>query len=258
MTEKKRRHAPTVTVLLFVLAALLLIGGTIGGIRAALLAESQDYHAKLQLRDLNVTLLENGSDISLTGTPAADGQGLTEQRDALLSHMLDDTGELQLGRAYDETLRVRNDGAVDVYLRVSLYRYWQDENGTKLQTLSPDLIQLELLTQNGWIVDDRASTAERTVLYYTRPLRTGETTPELCRSLRIDPAIRTAIHTQTALSAHGDLIIEHYDYHGVAFRVEAVVDAVQDHNAEQAICSAWGCRLQITDGVLSLPEEGAR
>ena len=44
-----------------------------------------------------------------------------------------------------------------------------------------------------------------------------------------------------------------YDYDGVTFNVEAQVDAVQTHNAEDAIKSAWGVDAQISaDGTLSL------
>ena len=43
-----------------------------------------------------------------------------------------------------------------------------------------------------------------------------------------------------------------FDYDGVKFCVEARVDAVQDHNAEDAIWSAWGRRVQVKDGILSL------
>ncbi len=44
-----------------------------------------------------------------------------------------------------------------------------------------------------------------------------------------------------------------YDYDGVQFWIEARVDAVQTHNAEAAIRSAWGCEADIAaDGTLRL------
>jgi hypothetical protein len=43
-----------------------------------------------------------------------------------------------------------------------------------------------------------------------------------------------------------------YDYDGYRFNVEAKVDAVQEHNAEDAIWSAWGRQVSVTDGSLSL------
>lgn len=43
-----------------------------------------------------------------------------------------------------------------------------------------------------------------------------------------------------------------YDYDGKQFRVEVEVDAVQDHNAEEAILSAWGRNVTVENGKLSL------
>ena len=44
-------------------------------------------------------------------------------------------------------------------------------------------------------------------------------------------------------------------YDGVSFRVEVEVDAVQEHNAEDAVWSAWGKRISVgEDGILSLVE----
>ena len=43
-----------------------------------------------------------------------------------------------------------------------------------------------------------------------------------------------------------------YDYDGLQFCVEASVDAVQEHNAEDAILSAWGRKVSISNGSLSL------
>ena len=42
-----------------------------------------------------------------------------------------------------------------------------------------------------------------------------------------------------------------YAYDGVEFVVEVEVDAVQDHNAEDAILSAWGRRVKIVNGSLA-------
>ena len=49
------------------------------------------------------------------------------------------------------------------------------------------------------------------------------------------------------------MITTTYDYNGVQFRVKAKVDAVQDHNGEDAIWSAWGRKVSIdSNGALSL------
>ena len=108
-------------------------------------------------------------------------------------------------------------------------------------TLSPDLIDLNLTEGSGWVMDEAASTAERTVLYYTRALAPGESTPALSDTLRIDPAVMTKVTETVTEDENGYKTIEtSYDYDGYQFRIEAEADAVQTHNAEDAIKSAWG------------------
>lgn len=82
-------------------------------------------------------------------------------------------------KAYDEALTVQNSGSIDTFVRVILTKSWTDADGNKNTRLSPDLIDLNLLTDNGWVIDESATTRERTVLYYTRLLPAGERTPQL-------------------------------------------------------------------------------
>lgn len=231
---KKRLNSRKTTVLLFVLAAALLLAGTIGGIRAAPLVESPFYTAAVGMQDIGITLLENGVVIG----QSAPGQ--TSERGSLLGNMLPEGESVRLGSAYPEQLAVQNSGKIDCYVRVILTCWWQDANGSKLTALSPEYIKLALRADSGWVVDEAASTPERTVLYYTRLLAVGETTPPCCESLTIDGLIRSAAD-ENGLS-----------YDGAHFRVEAEADAVQTHNGEAAIRSAWGRNVTITDGVLTL------
>ena len=45
-----------------------------------------------------------------------------------------------------------------------------------------------------------------------------------------------------------------YVYDGYKFKVEAEVDAVQTHNAQDAIKSAWGVDVNLNGKDISLPE----
>ena len=47
-------------------------------------------------------------------------------------------------------------------------------------------------------------------------------------------------------------IITTYLYDGVQFRLKVEVDAVQEHNAEDAILSAWGRKVSVSDNMLRL------
>ena len=114
------------------------------------------------------------------------------------------------------------------------------------------MIDLELKTDNGWMIDEESSTEERTILYYSRVLQSGETSPAFSGRLRIDESVAKKVTQTTEETANGMKIITSYDYDGVKFCVEATVDAVQEHNAQDAIWSAWGRRVTVDNGMLSL------
>lgn len=231
---KQRLNSKLITALLFALAVALLLVGTIGGIRAAPLVESPFYTASVGVQDIGITLLENGAAVAQSAV------GQTPERGSLLAQMLPEGESVRLGNAYPEQLAVQNSGKIACFVRVSLYCYWQDETGAKLRSLSPEFIRMKLCTDDGWVVDEAASTEERTVLYYTRPLAAGETTPPCCESLTIDAAVRASV---------GE---DGMSYDGAQFRVEAEADAVQTHNGEAAIRSAWGREVTLSGGVLTL------
>ena len=83
--------------------------------------------------------------------------------------------------------------------------------------MSPDLIDLNLTEGSGWVIDESASTAERTVLYYTRALAPGESTPDLSDTLRIDPAVLTKVTETVTEDENGYKTIEtSYDYDAIS------------------------------------------
>ena len=251
MTERKK-HGPLAAIALLVAAAvLLLISGTQTA-RAALTYFSQDYAAQVQMYDIGVTLTENGSDVSWRNYTQRDDVW-NENTGVLLQNLLPEGEQLQLGRTYPEVISVRNTGSIDQYVRVKLYCYWTNANGSKNTELSPDWIDLHLTTGNGWIEDTSARTAERRVLYYTSILPTGATAPALSDTLTINDKLAAKVTETTATNDNGQTVITTtYDYDGVQFNIEAEVDAVQTHNAADAILSAWGVRVNINDGQLSL------
>ena len=114
---------------------------------------------RIEVPSIGVSLVENGS---VAGSRNYVGNEWKESGGELLQNMLPGENEkLVLGKKYDEVLKVRNSGTIDSYVRVILYKSWT-KDGEKADTeLSPDLIELNL-TGNGWIVDEDASTAERT------------------------------------------------------------------------------------------------
>lgn len=253
---RKLITSPAGTLGAFALAAGLLASSSIGGARAALTYYSETYTSRVQMYDIGVTLLENGQEVSWRNYDSKrDNGSWLEEKGALLENMVPEGESFQIGAWYPEELTVRNSGTINQYVRVSLYKYWLGEDGEEMkkdQTLTPDLIDLELKTDNGWMVDTEASTEERTVLYYGRVLQSGETSPAFSGRLRIDESVAEKVTQTTEETANGRKIITSYDYNGVTFCVEATVDAVQEHNAEDAIWSAWGRRVTVDNGSLSL------
>lgn len=234
---KKMIASPVTTIAAFAVAAGLLLFSSIGGARAALTYFSDDYAANIQLHEIGVTLVENGAPV--------EGE--------LLKGLLAEGEELKLGTAYQEQLNVYNSGVINEYVRVSIHKYWVDREGEKIRTLSPELIGLNLVNLGtDWLIDQEASTRERTVLYYNKLLASQSETPLFADKLTIDGSIADRVGETRETSGGYTTITVTYEYDGARFCIEAKVDGVQEHNAQDAIWSAWGRRVTIDNGVLSL------
>lgn len=249
---------PAATVVAFVLAAALLLTSGIGGARAALTYYSETYAARVSMSSIGVTLNENDMAVSYRNY-GADGEW-RQETGALLSGMLAEGETVKPGAPYEERLSVTNSGNIGQYVRVSVHRYWTDAEGNKKTEVSPAMVGLKLRDadiaaippDSGWLVDPEASTDERTVLYYNKVLAPGETTPLFADTLIIDSRVAAKV-TQTEEEKDGGTVITtKYDYDGYSFHVEAKVDAVQEHNAQDAVYSAWGRGVTVNNGALSL------
>lgn len=234
---KKMIASPVTTIAAFAVAAGLLLFSSIGGARAALTYFSDDYAANIQLHEIGVTLVENGAPV--------EGE--------LLKGLLAEGEELKLGTAYQEQLNVYNSGVINEYVRVSIHKYWVDREGEKIPSLSPELIGLNLVNLGtDWLLDQEASTRERTVLYYNKLLASQSETPLFADKLTIDGSIADRVGETRETSGGYTTITVTYEYDGARFCIEAKVDGVQEHNAQDAIWSAWGRRVTIDNGVLRL------
>lgn len=236
MKKMFRFGSPVVTIALFVMAGALLSGSSIGGASAALTYFSETYQTQVEMYDIGVTLNENGKGVSKRDYQSYSDGNWQEQTGVLLEKRWSDKEPLLPGKAYDEAVSVTNSGSIDQYVRVSLYKYWI-KDGRKQQDMDPGLIELHLANQDtDWLLDKDSSTPERTVLYYNRILGVGQTSSALTDTLTISSAVTNS----PAM------------YDGAVFRIEAVVDAVQTHSAEDAIWSAWGRKVHISNGTLRL------
>ena len=250
-------RSPITTIVLFVLAAALLIGGGIGAAQAAPRIQSNDYRAEVVLSNIKTAITENGTIVEGDDTLLKSGfakyannsaKGLVWVED-LPTHANDHIEGFKIGTTYDESLAVRNVGTIDQYIRVTVNKYWvltgtdgkplADAQGKQV-TLDPSLIDLHFIDGSSgdkgagrWTIDEAASTPERTVLYYSEPIAPGADTNPFTDKL----TVKSDVISQVAKQADGSLS---FDYNGVQFRIKASVDAVQTHNPDPAMTSAWG------------------
>ena len=237
--------------MLLAVAVVLLAASALGSTRAALTYFSENYTAQLEVSHIGVTLVENGKDIS-SRDYTGNGDEWQESQGELLKDMLGKDEKVAIGKKYKEKLSVRNSGAIDEYVRVSITKSWLDKDGNKVTSLSPKLIDLGL-TGNGWIKDDNNSTEERIMLYYPKILKSGESAPAFADSIRIDGAVANKVTEETRIEDGHTVITTTFIYDGIKFNLEAEVDAVQTHNAKDAIKSAWGVDVNVaSDGTISL------
>ena len=240
--KKKKKSFPKKPALVLTAAALLLVGSTVGSTRAALTYYSENYSAQMNMQSIGVSLLENDKVVS-SRDYVSNNEWKGTSEGTLLTNLLGKDETFTPGKKYNEAISVKNSGTIDTFVRVIITKSWQDKEGKKNTTLSPDLIELNFLTDNGWQIANAQSTKERTVLYYTKAVAAGDTTPALSDTLRIDPKIATEVEK----TVKDKTITYTYKYNGYTFHIDAEVDAVQTHNAKDAIKSAWGVDVNVSD-----------
>lgn len=238
---KKFISSPKGTIAVFGAAVVLLLLSTIGGARAALVDFSENHTTDIETKRLDVSLVEES------------GTNKSLNPEKLLSDLVKEGENVKVGVTYPEELSVQNTGDIDQYVRVTIYKYWVKE-GTdeKVTNVYPDYIELNIddALDNGWEVDPNSNfknTPERTVIYYKGILEKGDSV-QFADGLTINSKVATI----ASKDENGDT---KYDYEGLEFRVEVKVDAVQTHNAADAILSTWGCKVNNDnpgkDGVLN-------
>ena len=228
---------PAVTAVLFALALLLLGSSTVAGARAALNIQSEYYNSEVELYDIGVALIEKQADDSFKVVAGKNAlMGETSQIGAAIKA----DGKLLPGKTYSEVLAVRNTAEINEYVRVSVFKYWQDANGNKVPEMNSEWIKLGFVTGNGWTIDTSSTTEERTMLYYGTDIAPGMDTTPFLSTVTIDDTVLTKVSQSTSVENGVTVIRTTYIYNGNRFCIDVIVDSVQEHNAEQAKISAWG------------------
>lgn len=203
--------------------------------------------SSITLGGIGVALQENGKNISWR---SYDYVNWDEQQGTLFEDLLKEE-MLFTGKTYEQKVASKNIGGIDQYVRASVYRYWVDKDGRKATEVSPN--DIELVFGEGWIEDAESRTAERSVLYYPYIVNSGATTSNLLEGIKLSDNVRTSFeHKERKTDTGATIITSTRKYQDLKFVIEVKVDAVQTHNAEDAIESAWGRKVKITNGILSL------
>ena len=123
-----------------------------------------------------------------------------------------------------------------------------------MTTLSPELIQIAINDEDGWVIDEAYSSdddPERTVLYYIKLLKPGETTTLFVTAVSVDREILE----KTDLIHNSETNVTRINqYDGLHLCLEATVNGVQSHNGADAALSAWGRSVTVDEeaGTLTL------
>lgn len=147
-----------------------------------------------------------------------------------------------IGKQYEERLAVKASGASDIYTKVEIYKEWKNEDGSTNQELEPSMLEVNVL-DNGWVIDEEKRTAAKITLYYTKPLKVGETSLDFIDSITINPKLKQNVTFNT----NNNIITTQRNYEKAHMEIKCKVDAVQTHDAKNAIWSTWGREVEIAE-----------
>ena len=264
------------TLIPLMIALALVLGGAMGAFgltSSGLPFESKDYKAQFYLNHLQVHLLENGKDVcggnnTLDGESKVSGDllrnlGYSRAENADGTETL---GSVEPGKLYTEKIQAENGQDVPIYVRVTIRKFWmnekKDSDGStelvKATELSPDKIGLKYgkadYNSGDWFINDSETTAEQTTYYYRYQVAANGVTEPLFDSLVIDNTVmqREKLSEQKDEATGVTTIKYKYTYDGYTFFVKADAQAIQTHNANDAIHSQWGVYdIVEKDGTLS-------
>lgn len=127
------------------------------------------------------------------------------------------------GDTYEYPLQAYNDGDFDSYIRITLTKYWENENGEKSFDADASKIQLNL-NRDEWIVDDSDINNEVVYCYYKKPVSAKTATSQVVDSISI-----------------GNLTNKDREvYSALQLEVDVEVDAIQKVAAQDAMLAEWG------------------
>ena len=207
---------------------LILAGATTFALSASGLLFESEYKAEFYMNHLQIHLTENGIDVCESKEPGT----------------LALNGNIDPGKVYEEEIAARNGQDIPVYARMTVRKYWVDSEGKKATDLSPDMIKLtyegEEYNTSAWKENPDERTSESRTYYYLSQIPASGDSEQLFNRLSIDSAVLDDV-TENSTEKDGVTTYTYtYKYDGYTFMIEADVQAIQTHNANDAIKSQWG------------------
>ncbi|MDO4197381.1 MAG: hypothetical protein Q4D13_00160 [Erysipelotrichaceae bacterium] len=203
-------------------------------------SDDEAYKTYTDTASLRIALLENGNIVSAgtmeSNRTSTDPYAAYGVSGTLSFNKMD---KLVIGKPYAENVAARNIGNYAEYVRVIITKSWTTESG-KDTSLDPALIELTL-DKKYWVIDTDENTSERTVMYYKEILESNKQTEPFIKGIRISDEIVPVITEKETTNDNGVTVVTTtFSYEGYIFNVKAEVQAVQTHNAADAITSVWG------------------
>ena len=222
---KKKRLA----IILSSIAVIALIGGTY----AAFTASTKTEH-KVSTTELGIALKQKGDASKQTGKLAGFGDQET-------------TGGISYkglsGDMVEEKVWVENTKTETCFIRVTVNRSWMKENADgqfeKTFEESIDPKQIEIMSDNGWYVQEDPDDSEVLYCYYKEAVPAGKTTTNVMKAFSI-------------LKGNDG---NSNDYAGLAANIVFEADAIQSYAAKDAMLAEWGVIADIKgDEIISSPQ----
>lgn len=214
---KKDRIVKLCVAVIFV--SVLVVGGSIAFFRAETNATSPMSSTSLGI-ELKEGKTEEGSQTLKDGTIVLDN--------------------VAPGAKIDKQLYVENIKESPSYVRVTLTKYWEDNEGNKLPEKEAEQIILNQLNKDNWIIQEDEDNGEVVYMYYQLPIDSGETTTDFLNQVQIATSGAALDNSYTNLVA----------------KVDVEVDAIQEYAAHDAILAEWGLEVEFDkNGMITRVEE---
>ena len=224
MNMKKLYKNP---LLILILGLVVISAGSITATRAAMVYQSAAERVNFSTAEISVEIKELVDNGYVT---------VDKQKGLSFPEVAKDQN-FKIGKKYPESVKLVNNSKEETgyseYVRVVLRKSWF--KGGKNTDLDPSLINIEVA--DGWYKNEAESTPEQSVYYMLTPLGCGKEV-EFVKSISVDNKVTNLItqkETETSIETE-------YLYSGESLFVQIQADAVQTHNAEDAIYAAWGVK----------------